>query len=87
MPEENLTPSFLHLLSPKWQTIRARATKKEQGSSGRAVALGAVGIMFWGFIFTVLFRLLSYFKGIPEIGPLLAGKLLFTCFPGSSRCA
>jgi hypothetical protein len=24
----------------------------------------------------VLFRLLSYFKGIPEIGPLLAGKLL-----------
>jgi len=26
MPEEILTPSFLHLLSPKWQSIRARAT-------------------------------------------------------------
>jgi ABC-2 type transport system permease protein len=76
MPEEILTPSFLHLLSPKWQTIRARATKKEKGSTGRALALGTIGIIFWGFIFTVLFRLLTYFKGIPEIGPLLAGKLL-----------
>jgi len=76
MPEEILTPSFLHLLSPKWQSIRARATKKEKGSTGRGLALGAVGMIFWGFIFTVLFRLLSYFKDVPEIGPLLAGKLL-----------
>ena len=76
MPEEILTPSFLHLLSPKWQSIRARATKKEKGATGRALALGTIGIIFWGFIFTVLFRLLSYFKGVPEIGPLLAGKLL-----------
>ena len=76
MPEEILTPSFLHLLSPKWQSIRARATKKEKGSTGRAIVLGVLAVIFWMFIFGVLFRLLNYFKGVPEIGPLLAGKLL-----------
>jgi ABC-2 type transport system permease protein len=76
MPEELLTPSFVHLLSPKWQSIRARAMKKEKGAVGRAVVLAVLGVIFWLFIFGVIFRLLRYFKGVPEIGPLLAGKLL-----------
>ena len=76
MPEAILTPSFLHLLSPKWQSIRARANNKEGKSTGRTVVLVALAIIFWAVIFRVLFRLLSYFKGVPEIGPLLAGKLL-----------
>jgi ABC-2 type transport system permease protein len=76
MPEKVLTPSFLHLLSPKWQSIRARANTNEKGSVGHAALLGLLALVFWGFIFGVLYRLLSYFKGVPEIGPLLAGKLL-----------
>ncbi|HVD59883.1 MAG TPA: hypothetical protein VNC11_03360, partial [Gemmatimonadaceae bacterium] len=76
MPEKVLTPSFLHLLSPKWQSIRARANTNEKGSVGHAAILGLLALVFWGFIFAVLYRLLSYFKGVPEIGPLLAGKLL-----------
>jgi ABC-type multidrug transport system ATPase subunit len=36
---------------PKWQTIRARATKQEQGSGGRAVALGAGRNNVLGFHF------------------------------------
>lgn len=68
--------SFLHLLWPKWQSMRARATKKDSGAAGRFTALGIVGVAFWGFIFAILYRLLVYFRGIPEIGPLLAGKLL-----------
>jgi len=76
MPEELVTPSFVHLLLPKWQSIRARATKKEKGSAGHIIMLGILGAAFWAVIFIVLFRLLSYFKGVPEIGPLLAGKLL-----------
>ena len=76
MPEAPLTPSFLHLLSPKWQGIRARAMKKQDGAVGRAILLAIIAVIFWGFIFGVLFRLLRYFKGVPEIGPLLAGKLL-----------
>lgn len=76
MPEALKSPSFLHLLSPKWQSMRARATKKTDGSTGRAVLLGVLTVIFWALIFAVIFRLLSYFEGVPEIGPLLAGKLL-----------
>ena len=76
MPEALVTPSFVHLLTPKWQSMRARAMKKEKSSAGHIVMLGLLGVTFWAVIFTVLFRLLSYFKGVPEIGPLLAGKLL-----------
>ncbi len=38
--------------------------------------LALFGAGFWGFIFVMLYRLLVYFRGVPEIGPLLAGKLL-----------
>lgn len=76
MPEAVAGPSFIHLLAPKWQSMRARAIKTQTGTVGRSVVLGIVGLAFWGFIFAVLYRLLVYFRGIPEIGPLLAGKLL-----------
>src|SRR5687767_6539735 len=68
--------SFVHLLSPKWRSMRARAVKTNTGAIGRGAVLGVVGIAFWGLIFAVIYRLLAYFRGIPEIGPLLAGKLL-----------
>ncbi len=76
MPEAGAGPSFLHLLAPKWQSMRSRAAKKESGTGGRFVVLALLGLAFWGFIFAILYRLLVYFRGIPEIGPLLAGKLL-----------
>ena len=38
--------------------------------------LGFAGLLFWIAIFGVLFRVLRYFRGVEEIGPLLAGKLL-----------
>lgn len=69
-------PSLLHLLSPKWLTARARTVAKERGKGARMIVLGFFGFLFWAFIFTVLYRLLTYFKGVQEIGPLLAGKLL-----------
>ena len=69
-------PTFMHLLAPKWQSMRSRALKKQTGAAGRFGALAIIGLLFWGFIFAVLYRLLAYFRGIPEIGPLLAGKLL-----------
>jgi ABC-2 type transport system permease protein len=76
MPEQLLTAGFLHLLAPKWLSMRARTMKAENGSAGRFGALAIIGVAFWLFIFGVVFRLLRYFSGIPEIGPLLAGKLL-----------
>ncbi|MEO7368538.1 MAG: hypothetical protein ABIZ36_11305 [Gemmatimonadaceae bacterium] len=76
MPESIGGATFVHLLSPKWQSIRSRAVKKQTGAVGRLSVLGIIGLAFWGFIFTIVYRLLVYFRGISEIGPLLAGKLL-----------
>src|SRR5918999_1292094 len=69
-------PSLLHLLAPKWLTAKARAAAGERGRGFRFLLLGTFGVVFWAIIFAVLFRLLRYFRGVPEIGVLLAGKLL-----------
>jgi ABC-2 type transport system permease protein len=69
-------PPLLHLLLPKWLTARARAASGEKGRGARIGILGFVGVLFWAFIFGVLYRLLTYFRGVEEIGALLAGKLL-----------
>src|SRR5687768_5061518 len=68
--------SLPHLLLPKWLTARARARSGEKGRGARITVLAVLGLLFWGLIFGVLYRLLIYFRGVPEIGPLLAGKLL-----------
>lgn len=65
-----------HLLSPKWMTARARAGQGEKGRVARWILLSLVGALFWAFAFGATYRVLSYFRGVPEIGPLLAGKLL-----------
>jgi ABC-2 type transport system permease protein len=69
-------PSTAHLLSPKWLTARARGRSTEHGSNARVAFLAVFGFGFWAVIFTLLFRLLRYFRGVQDIGPLLAGKLL-----------
>jgi ABC-2 type transport system permease protein len=69
-------PSLLHLLVPKWLTARARLLAGERGRGARFTVLGVFGALFWAFIYLVLYRLLHYFRGVEEIGPLLAGKLL-----------
>lgn len=74
--DELPNPSLIHLLLPKYLTARARAMAKERGKGARILVLASLGLIFWAFIFGVLYRLLLYFKGVQEIGPLLAGKLL-----------
>lgn len=69
-------PPLLHLLLPKWLTARARTVQGEKGRGARFAILGFVGVLFWAFVFGVLYRLLTYFRGVEEIGALLAGKLL-----------
>jgi ABC-2 type transport system permease protein len=39
-----------------------------------------IGAVFWLFVFGMFYRLLKYFRGIPEIGALLAAKLLGIMF-------
>jgi ABC-2 type transport system permease protein len=69
-------PSLLLLLRPKWLTARARALSNERGRGARFGLLAAMGALFWTFIYMVLFKLLVYFRGVPDLGPFLAGKLL-----------
>ena len=73
---ERPNPALLHLLGPKFLTARVRASSGERGRYARTTLLAGIGVIFWGFIFGVLYRLLAYFRGVQEIGPLLAGKLL-----------
>lgn len=68
--------SLWHLLSPKWLTARARSATAETGRTARYALLGVIGLGFWAFAFGALYRVLAYFKGVEEIGALLAGKLL-----------
>jgi ABC-2 type transport system permease protein len=49
---------------------------KKQGSLMKLLLFGGIGFAFWGGIFAVSFRVLQYFKGVEELGHLLAFKLL-----------
>jgi ABC-2 type transport system permease protein len=69
--------SLRTVVAPKWQTARARFRQERRaGGRGKAVVLGTVALLFWLVVFGVLYRVLAYFRGVEEIGPLLAGKLL-----------
>ncbi|HET7621661.1 MAG TPA: hypothetical protein VFK39_07160 [Gemmatimonadaceae bacterium] len=81
LAEEHLPrPSVRQLLSPKWQTIRNRARRSDAKEGWRWLIVIAIGLLFWGFSMAVLVRVLTYFRGTPEIGLLLAGKLLGLVF-------
>ena len=67
----------MHVLQPKWRTALTRARQERaSGGTGKAIILTVVGLLFWAAVFGVLLRVLRYFKGVQEIGALLAGKLL-----------
>ena len=74
------SPGLLHVLSPKFISARARPLGKTENRSGRLILFVTVGGIFWLFVFGLLYRLLRYFRGIPEIGALLAAKLLGLMF-------
>ena len=70
----------MHVLSPKFISARARPLGKTENRSGRLILFVLIGAIFWVFVFGLLYRLLKYFRGIPEIGALLAAKLLGLMF-------
>src|SRR5690349_17134508 len=74
------SPSLVHVLSPKLISAKARPLGKTENKSGRLILFALIGAIFWVFVFGLLYRLLKYFRGIPEIGALLAAKLLGLMF-------
>jgi ABC-2 type transport system permease protein len=71
-----LTRPLLLILTPKWRSALTRLRQERSTSGSRAVIIGTVGFIFWVGVFGVVYRILRYFRGVEEIGPLLAGKLL-----------
>jgi ABC-2 type transport system permease protein len=70
-------PTLWHVLLPKWRTVRQRLREgRARGGGGRLLILFLVGGGFWLGVFGILFKVLKYFRGVEELGPLLAGKLL-----------
>lgn len=68
--------SIRHLLIPKWLTARYHSASEKKGRGARLALLSLLGLVFWTIAFGALHRVLAYFKGVDEIGALLAGKLL-----------
>lgn len=73
-------PGMRALTAPKWRSAVARVRRGRSGSGGRSVLLGVAGVLFLAAAFGIAYRVVSYFKAVPEIGPILAGKLLGMAF-------
>lgn len=69
---------ILTLLKPRiWPlTHRSVRQKNSRGWLLKLVFFGAIGLALWMGIFAVALRVLTYFKGIEEIGDILGYKLL-----------
>jgi len=79
-PERPDSPGLWHVMSPKFLSTMARPLGKTENRTGRLILFVLIGAIFWLFVFGLLYRLLRYFRGIPEIGALLAAKLLGLMF-------
>ena len=63
---------ILTLLRPRFLSFK---NSKGDGLT-RIIVLGIIGVIFWGGLFAVSLRLLTYFQSIEELGNILAWKLL-----------
>ncbi len=71
----------LTLLRPRLISLKngGQATNKKARLI-KFLFLGTVGVLFWGGLFAISWRVLYYFKGIEEIGDILGFKLLSMIF-------
>ena len=68
-------PGVWTILTPKWRGALARV-RQERKSRAKFVLLALTGIGFWTAVFGVAWRVLRYIQNVPDIGTLLAGKML-----------
>jgi ABC-2 type transport system permease protein len=64
------------VLTPKWRGALARLREERSGSWAKLLLFAVAGGFFWTAIFGIAFRVLSYIQRVPDIGDLLAGKVL-----------
>jgi ABC-2 type transport system permease protein len=68
--------SGVDLLRPRWLALRGRWRRAERAERRHGVVLVGLGLFFWAAIFVFFARVLAYFQGVPELGPVLAERLL-----------
>ena len=68
---------IITLLRPRFFSIKngSRSRDKRNGYL-KLLLLGSFGLVFWAGLFAISLRVLYYFKGIEQIGDILAFKLL-----------
>lgn len=62
------------LLMPRQKSIFSRT--REPGALAKPMIMGGLGILFWAGALAVCLRVLGYVSRVPELGDLLAWKLL-----------
>ncbi|MDA8098025.1 MAG: hypothetical protein M0042_00200 [Nitrospiraceae bacterium] len=67
---------MLTLLLPRYHMMKNRLTRLAPGDRLKTFVLTLLGLAFWAFLFTVSYRVLSYFRTIEGLGDLLALRLL-----------
>lgn len=66
----------LGLLRPRALALAGRWRRADGAERRRILVLLTLGVLFWAAIFAFFARVLSYFQGVPELGPVLAERLL-----------
>ena len=69
-------PSLWRVLEPKWRTALQRMREERSRGSARLFILVVAALLFWGGIFAFLYKILNALERVPDVGPLLAGKIL-----------
>jgi ABC-2 type transport system permease protein len=69
-------PGLWTVLTPKWRAVLARLRQEHAASRTKFLLLALVGVGFWTAVFGTAYRVLRYIRDVPDIGPLLAGKVL-----------
>jgi ABC-2 type transport system permease protein len=68
---------ILTLLKPRiWPLTNRSVRRGKRGGILKLGFLAVIGMLFWSAIFVVAVRVLTYFRGIEEIGDILGFKLL-----------
>jgi ABC-2 type transport system permease protein len=67
---------IINLLKPRIWPLTNRSVRKKKRSIVKPLLFGIIGLLFWLAIFVVSLRVLTYFRGIEDIGDILGYKLL-----------
>ena len=69
-------PSVWTVLTPKRRGVVVRVRHEHRGSWAKVLLLAVTGIGFWSAVFGIAHRVLRYIRDVPDLGSLLAGKML-----------